>query len=113
MPKTKKTAKKSSSSRPRDDSSLKDMLLQVVGSFARNFFDQLQEGVASKVKEITQEVKRTVTVTGLVLLGMIFMFIGLASVVDLVVGIKGAGFLFIGFVLMFFGIFMNILTKKT
>ena len=113
MPKTKKATKKSSTSKSKYDSSLKDMLLQVVGSFARNFFDQLQEGVANKVKEVTQEVKRTVTVTGLVLLGMIFMFIGLANVVDIVVGIKGAGFLFIGFVVMFFGIFMNILTKKT
>jgi len=96
-----------------DGSSIKDMLLEFAGSFVRNFFDKLQEGISGKIREVLHEVKRTVTVTFLLLLGIIFMLIGLANVVDILVGMKGIGYLFIGFVIMFFGIFLNIMTKRS
>lgn len=113
MPKIKKTSKAQGSSKSKNDSSIKDMLLQVVGSFARNFFDQLQEGITNKAKDILREAKRTVTVTALILLGIVFMFIGLANIIDMVVGIKGIGYLFIGFIVMFFGLFLNMMTKRS
>lgn len=113
MNKRLKAKKPSGSPKAKNESSVKDILLQVVGSFARNFFDQLQEGVMNKVNELLKEAKRTVTVTALVLLGIMFMFIGLANIIDMVIGVRGSGYLFIGFIVMFFGLFLNMLTKRS
>lgn len=106
-------AKKKTTTKSNDDSSIRDMIFQFIGNFAGTFFEQLQENAMSKVREVLREVKKTATITFLILFGIMLLFIGLANIIDVAVGMKGAGFLFIGFVVMFFGMLLNIFTRRT
>ena len=90
----------------------KDMFLQIARSFFGNLFEQLKDQVSEKAQDILYEIKRTITITFLILFGVVFLFIGLANIIDVVVGFRGIGYLFIGFVIMFIGFFMNIITKR-
>ncbi|MEA1926030.1 MAG: hypothetical protein U9M90_02155, partial [Patescibacteria group bacterium] len=83
---TRTNQKKKPSSSGKNDFSLKDAFLQIVEGFIKNFFEQLQDGIASKAREIIQEAKRSVTITLLIVFGTIFLFVGLANVIDVVIG---------------------------
>ena len=105
--------KRNNSAASDGDFSFKDIFLQIAGGFISNFFEQLKDQVMERTQEILHEVKRAATVTFLILFGVVFLFVGLANIIDVVVGIKGVGFLFIGFVIVFFGFFMNMITRRT
>lgn len=92
--------------------SFKDIFLQIAGGFVSNLFEQMKEQVAEKTREILYEVKRTAITTFLILFGIVFLFVGLANVIDFIIGVRGVGYLFIGFVIMFFGFFMSLLTRR-
>ena len=107
------TTKKRKSSTSQKANHFKDMLLQIGSNFFRNLFEQLQEGIKSKVSEFVQNAKRIATVTFLIVVGVLFLFVGMANLIDSALGMKGAGYLFIGIVLTLMGYLMHILSKSS
>ncbi len=107
------TTKKRSRSASQKTSHFKDMLLQIGSNFFRNFFEQLQSNIKAKVTEFVQSAKRVAIVTFLIVVGVLFLFIGMASLIDSALGIKGAGFLFVGIALALLGYLMYILSKSS
>lgn len=119
---TKKRAKKISSIFG-DVSPIRDILVQFVGSFFGHFIDQLQEDITERVEEIQEDLKvkaqilmknakQTFVIFFLLTLGAIFMFFGLANVLDYIFKIQGAGFLLVGTVMTFLGLMVAIITRK-
>lgn len=94
-------------------SHIKDMLLQVGGAFFHNLFEQAQQGVKVKIQEFLQNVKHAATVTFLVVVGVLFLFVGMANLIDSALGIKGSGFLFIGIALTLMGYLIHMLGKSS
>ncbi len=89
------------------------MLLQVGGVFFHNLFEQAQEGIKVKIHEFAQNVKQVATVTFLIVVGVLFLFVGMANLIDSALGIKGAGFLFIGIALTLMGYLIHMLGKSS
>ncbi|MEA2007348.1 MAG: hypothetical protein U9O20_04300 [Patescibacteria group bacterium] len=100
-------------SNSKKSSHIKDILLQVGGVFFHNLFDQVKEGVKVKLNKFLQNVKRVATVTFLVVVGVLFLFVGMANLIDSALGIKGSGFLFIGIALTLMGYLIHMLGKSS
>ena len=107
------TTKKRKRSTSQKTSRFKDMLLQVGSNFFRNFFEQLQEGIKTRVNEFIQNAKRVAVVIFLIVVGVLFLFIGMANLIDSALGMKGAGFLLVGFTHALMGYLMQILSKSS
>lgn len=107
------TTKKGKGSTSQKANQFKDMLLQIGSNFFRNLFEQLREGIKSKISEFVQNAKRVAVVTFLIVVGVLFLFIGMANLIDSALGMKGAGYLFIGIVLTLIGYLMHILSKSS
>mgnify|MGYP003967702185 FL=1 len=102
---------------------MRDVFMQFVGSFFGHFIDQLQEDLTERIEEGKAELKvkwelflkntrQAFVVFFLLTLGAIFLFFGLANVLDYLFKIKGAGFLLVGTVMTFLGLVIAIIVKK-
>ncbi len=119
---TKKNTKKSDSIFS-NFSPIRDILLQFVASFFGNFIEQLQENITERIEEIQADLKikarlfiknaiQAFVAFFLLTLGAIFLFFGLANVLDYIFKIDGAGFLLVGAVMTFLGLIVAVITRK-
>ena len=92
--------------------SMKDFLFHFLGDFIRNFLDGLNETIQTRLKEISQDTKRIVTVMFLTGVGSIFFFIGIAKIIDNLIGVYGLGFLIVGGAIIIFALLLNLMSKK-
>ncbi len=104
-------------------SPVRDILLRFIGSFFGNFIDQLQENITERVEEIQADLKvkaalfikkaiQAFVIFFLLTFGAIFLFFGLANVLDYIFKIEGAGFLLVGSVMTFLGLIIAAISMR-
>lgn len=93
-------------------SATKGILLEMASTFFHNIIDQLREGVRAKVENFFQDVKKAVVVFFLMLVGSLFVFVGMAKLIDRVIGFEGSGFLIVGALIAMSGFLLNMVGKR-
>jgi uncharacterized membrane protein len=104
-------------------SPIRDIMMQFVSSFLNNFIEQIQENIAERIEDIQADLKvkakvlaknatRTFIVFFLLTLGAIFLFLGLANVLDYIFKLEGVGFLLVGAVIVTVGFIVSSVGKK-
>lgn len=106
-----------------DVSPVRDILIQFITSFFSNFIDQVQENISERIEDIQADLKvkaavlaknaiRAFVIFFLLTLGAIFLFFGLANVLDYIFKLEGAGFLLVGAVITTVGLIVASMGKK-
>lgn len=90
---------------------LKDFFITFIEDFIKKIGGEIMENIREKAHEIAQEIKRRTTATFFLILGLIFLLVGLSLFLENFLPLRGLGYLLIGLVVFFTGFLINIKQK--
>ncbi len=74
----------------------KEFADKFTGSFLSDFVERIKDGIHDKIDYFMFRLRQTLVVSALLLVGIIFFLVGLAKVLDSLVGFYGGGYLLLG-----------------
>lgn len=107
MTETKTTEAKHKTIDKEEKSDWKETALGMIKTFFENFFVQLTGHLKQKAEMFIIKLKNSLISLVLVLLGLIFFAIGVAVMLDYLIGVPGLGYLIIGMLMLMFGIIVK------
>ncbi len=113
-PSTKKTKPASDKKEKRQSSEQGFMHLSFFKDYLQGFLQNLLEGILEKVEtsvkekadEIIERIARKIFLVILLLMGFVFLFMGVVKLLDHLLRVPGAGFILIGSLFLLGGIFL-------
>jgi hypothetical protein len=87
---------------------LGEILTGLIGNFIKKIETDIVHDVKTKAKEIFDQIKRKTAGTILLMLGLIFLLVGVALFLENFLIIKGLGYLLVGVIIFLVGLFINI-----
>lgn len=91
---------------------VREIASKFTNSFLTNFIEQIKDETQAKVDETIIKIKQLVTISFLVMIGVVFSLLGIALILESIFGFPGVGFLILGFFFLLIAFLFSFANKK-